>query len=1274
MVFPLIGALIGGLFNASLWGWAIGAIANVFFSKDTTTTVPGLQNTRVTVSTYGQPIRRTFGSNRAGGNVIWGLDKLELRYRTDKIGGGFLTSSTNIKTPLYRFSWAVAFNANQITKFQKVWLNEKLIFDISPAASASERSNSLEQLNLMINGLRFYYGTETQDPDPYIISVEETSELPAYRGIAYIVFVRRELAEYGNGIPNATAKLIVEGDLDATAWVDISDELTLTTQVGANAINNSRRNHGAAVAFGFLWVAGGALSNNDDTNGSVLKAVQSDDDNDRLDWAQEPLPAVMTAREQFELVSFPNVRALGDNLYALGGWTNLGGGGESYFADLDDGDMIQRLDDHDGTWKSVPVRAAGVIPTNDHKPFPRDSFCAAYFAGGEHGARIWMYGGTSTGGDALSWIGAGDGLQDIWSFDGDEWEIHTAFDDIVTPTATLDGGAGLRVYASMTVFKESLYMGGGELIFGGSRVPRRDVFKFNNAVQSPRFLTSIGGDAVGTTDILDGIDWPLVGAFDTFSYGVYELLEWRGKLVALLHKADITNPTFYFFWSDDAVTWDLISNGRWVILGTSSGTTWRISGDQTDEIKAGDSFLAADTAAIKTGSVSSVSYVPGTDTTEIFTVVLVLGSITSTSFFWIDKFQGLLSTNESGTLGRSMRVTNFNRQMIFTGGEVAPAGTDEIQIARTNPTTITADFRLLSSIVTELSVDVGLTEDEIDVTELTDEVTGYTLNNRESSRSSIERLMRAYFFDAVESGGKMKFPKRGGASIATIATEDLAARAYGTKFPGLVEMTRDQDLELPDRIDITYFSEARNYEESTQIAQRIIGNSFNQTSIDFPLVLTDDQAAQIAEVLLYDSWIERSNISFHVSNEYLYLEPGDIVTLPLNDETIVARITRTDHTRPGILKCRAVQEDVRIYTTQVAGGSDEVSTFEKSLIKDFSGLEFYMDIPIINNGDDDHGFYYATAPSLAEDEVDWPGMELWVKSESSEEYGFAASTTAFIFNGTADTVLPSATPGFWDNGSNLTVTINNGTFSTDTEDNVQAGANLLLVGSELVGFVTATDLGGAWPNQQYTLSKFLRGLFGTEWAIGTHGANERVILLDRSKMERVDLVLRTVGKELTYKRFPIGFGSLDTITTTATFTNFAIGKKPYAPGNLSATRDSNNEWLIKWTRRPRGGIALLGGFGTPLIEEREAYEIDFKLNGSIVHTEEVLVLNMNQDKQRYHVVPEISVERTLIDGELFIRYGQDRIYGETVSQIHIEVFQMSDTVGRGYVAGGVFNA
>ncbi len=52
-----------------------------------------------------------------------------------------------------------------------------------------------------------YYGTEDQQPDPFIQSIESGKYVPAYRGLAYIVFKDLFVTDYGNRIPNFTFEI-----------------------------------------------------------------------------------------------------------------------------------------------------------------------------------------------------------------------------------------------------------------------------------------------------------------------------------------------------------------------------------------------------------------------------------------------------------------------------------------------------------------------------------------------------------------------------------------------------------------------------------------------------------------------------------------------------------------------------------------------------------------------------------------------------------------------------------------------------------------------------------------------------------------------------------------------------------------------------------------------------------------------------------------------------------------------------------------------------------
>ena len=56
-----------------------------------------------------------------------------------------------------------------------------------------------------VDDIRIYTGTPDQLPDPLIIAAAEDSNLvPAYRNLAYVVFEKLALGDYGNGIPHIT--------------------------------------------------------------------------------------------------------------------------------------------------------------------------------------------------------------------------------------------------------------------------------------------------------------------------------------------------------------------------------------------------------------------------------------------------------------------------------------------------------------------------------------------------------------------------------------------------------------------------------------------------------------------------------------------------------------------------------------------------------------------------------------------------------------------------------------------------------------------------------------------------------------------------------------------------------------------------------------------------------------------------------------------------------------------------------------------------------------
>jgi hypothetical protein len=226
----------------------------------------------------------------------------------------------------------------------------------------------------------------------------------------------------------------------------------------------------------------------------------------------------------------------------------------------------------------------------------------------------------------------------------------------------------------------------------------------------------------------------------------------------------------------------------------------------------------------------------------------------------------------------------------------------------------TLTYQTLAEVVTDLSLRAGLTEDDIDVSQLTDQVDGYPIANQMTVKDAIVAMMPAYFFDAVESQGKIKFVKRGGSIAAVIPEEDLGAHPSGedAEAKEAYHTTRVMDDELPHTLNITYVLAATKYSPDTKYSRRLIGHSGDEATHEYTMVFTGEKAQQIADVDLHNLWVERLGYKFSLPRKYGYLEPTDIVGIA----GYTMRITKQTE-KDGYYECEAVHDDSNIYTPNV---------------------------------------------------------------------------------------------------------------------------------------------------------------------------------------------------------------------------------------------------------------------------------------------------------------------------------------------------------------------
>lgn len=506
-------------------------------------------------------------------------------------------------------------------------------------------------------------------------------------------------------------------------------------------------------------------------------------------------------------------------------------------------------------------------------------------------------------------------------------------------------------------------------------------------------------------------------------------------------------------------------------------------------------------------------------------------------------------------------------------------------------TVVAAGSALLSDIVTDVCELAGLSSSDIDVSDLTDSVRGYSLARQMSARDALAPLRSAYFFDAVESGALIKFVKRGGAVAMTIDADDLAAAVEDSDGDS-VPTTRAQEAEIPSAVSVVYKSVDADYEVGTQTSRRTAGSSRQTLTVELPIVLTDDAAAAIADVLLYDAWVARNARTFSATRRYMTLEPTDVIEITdgaLTYRLMISGLEAAD----GVLSFKARDDDPECLVTNslgapTAGGASDVQYAGPTRLE-------LLDIPILRDDDDNAGFYLAATGILS----GWRSATVFRSLDAGSNYSSLQDVARAATMGLASTAL-----GDYGGGNTIdeinTVTVEvQGELASITTASLLNDGNAALLGDEVIQFKRATLVSTG----VYELSGLLRGRRGTEQHMATHAVGDRFVLLTPSGLYRPvpqssDVGLASVCKAVTTGGTLGGAPAID-------FTNTAAGQKPLSPVHLNVAPLAAGGYACTWVRRTRISPAWVDASDVPIGEASESYRVRV-LDGDTVVSEQTV--------------------------------------------------------------------
>jgi len=229
----------------------------------------------------------------------------------------------------------------------------------------------------------------------------------------------------------------------------------------------------------------------------------------------------------------------------------------------------------------------------------------------------------------------------------------------------------------------------------------------------------------------------------------------------------------------------------------------------------------------------------------------------------------------------------------------------------------------------------------------------------------------------------------------------------------------------------------------------------------------------------------------------------------------------------------------------------------------------------------------------------WQRADALVSTDAGDSYVVAATIALPTIMGSLLTPLANSAEDRWNRSDSVEIgLLGPGMWlESRTPAAVLAGANLALIGDEIVQFTTAE----ASAPGRFRLSGWLRGRRAT--VAVAHSAGERFVVLDTDRLAAFDPPPEAIGTTLRWK----AAGPGDDLAMLAPTDAVIVGRAllPPAPVHFSAYRTTNGDWQFGWTRRSRAGFGWPDTADAPLAEESEAYHLEVRLDGRRVRALEL---------------------------------------------------------------------
>lgn len=380
---------------------------------------------------------------------------------------------------------------------------------------------------------------------------------------------------------------------------------------------------------------------------------------------------------------------------------------------------------------------------------------------------------------------------------------------------------------------------------------------------------------------------------------------------------------------------------------------------------------------------------------------------------------------------------------------------------------------------------------------------------------------------------------------------------------------------IPQQVTLAYYDPARDYQTGVQRARRP-GPGTREDRVEMPAAIDAGTAKTMAEAVLSRAEASRERRTVTLGWDALAVVPGACVTIKG-----VAGLWRV--TGWALEHMVLTLECVRLAagTLSLSGSAGRVLTAPDlatgtTVLAAFEGLprdETVLAGPrvtVVAGG---------TQPG-------WRRAALLYSTDGGARWTPVGSTALPGVIGRIVTPPGLAAAAITDRATSFEVELAHDGMALEEADAdaLDAGANMALVGDEMLQFGLATQLTAT----RWRLSGLLRGRRGSEAAIGTQRTGDRFALIEADSAFSLDLPVAALGTDLRIMASGPGdvAGPVEVALRLA-----GTSVLPLSPTHATWRELGDGDVAVEWIRRSRAGLRWIDGVDAPLGEEREAYRI-----------------------------------------------------------------------------------